>query len=742
MSGGKKGGKMKVADYYMSLHYGIAAGPLDEIRAVLVNDKEAWKGSLSDYAEVSINKPDLFGGPKKEGGLRGRMTYLPGNAGQVMPEFLANKLGLTSDTCPAYRGISSLFFTGNGNRDGFYWTTNSPYIGGTHVLGRRRPKVLNQSIAMIDGNDANPIHVIFEAMTNTDWGIGAPTSAFDVATFEACAQTCFDEKFGISILWTEQQDVETFVSNILTYVDGVVYVNPKNGLLSMRLIRFDYDPATLPVYDEKNMKLSNFQRKLWGETVNEIVVTWTNPENEQKETVSAQDLANIAMQGGIVSDANPYEGVRNADLAMRLATRDLRVASSPLMSCEATIDRSGYDITPGAVIKVSWKRHGMVEVIMRVGQVDYGKIGDSQIRVSLIEDVFSLDSQAYETPPGSSWIDPSEVPAPLSYTLPFTLPYYAAVNMGDGNTVAAMTPGRVLVGVLGGQPGQDTQEFILASEGADPLGNPVIGYGTALSITSRATISTALTFAVSSITTILGPTQGDSPAPGFLAILGTNDRDMEICVITNVVGNVITLRRGVLDTIPRAWPAGSQIWIVGPDSVIDDESVHIADVPLIFRALPVTSSGRLDYAAAPDILLDVTNRPWMPSRPANVKVNGLADGLLDATTLPSVTVTWNNRNRVMEDSVILDWDDATVAPESGQTTSILIADPVTGTVANRIDGLTGTSYALSTGDFGGLAFGRVKVISRRDGLDSLQGHGITVRVKSGYGYAYGLGYGN
>lgn len=740
--GGKKGSKIEIVEYYMSIHYGIANGPLDEIRAILINQKEAWKGSVSTQTTIDIDKPELFGGPKKEGGASGWANFLPGNASQVLPDFLANKMGLTSDTCPGYRGISSIYFTGKGNNNGFHWTTNTPYINGTWIVARRAPKVLNQAYAMIGGNDANVAHVMFEAMTNTDWGIGAPTSGFNMDSWLAASKTLFDEKFGISILWVEQQSVEDFVSTMLTYIDGVIFVNPKDGLLTLKLIRKDYDPETIPSFDDSNCKVTDFQRKLWGETVNEIVVSWTNPESEEEETVSAQDLANIAMQGGVVSDSNPYPGIRNADLAMDVCQRDLRVASAPLLSCIVEINREGYDVTPGSVIKVSNKKHGMVDVILRVGQVDYGKIGDSTIRCTTMEDVFSLDSQDYITPPSTSWIDPGQPPSPLVYALPFTLPYFVARNVADDATLASLNPGQVLVGLLGGQPGSDTAEFILAYEGVDPAGNPVTAYGTSLSTTSRGVISTALPFEVNSITTAIGLTQGDSPESGMLAILGTSDEDMEICVIQSVVGNILTLLRGALDTIPRAWPVGSPIWIVANDAVIDDESIYQDGQAVIWRPLTVTSKGRLPIADASTVTFEPTNRPWLPNRPANFKIEGLALGEFDASDLLTVTLTWANRNRVMEDALVLDWDDATIVPEEGQTTSVLILNPDTREVINRIDGLTGTSYEMSTGAVPGLTRAIVKLIAVRDGLDSLQGHEISLLVKGGYGYSYGFDYGS
>lgn len=742
---GSKSQKMEVVEYYMSIHYGIAAGPLDEIRAILVNEKEAWKGSISEQTEFSINKPDLFGGVKKEGGVSGKVTYLPGGAGQLIPEFLANKLGLTSATCPGYRGISSLWFTGNGN-EGFYWTANSPYIQGTWVVASRAPKSLNGSTAMMLDKDgkrslANPMHVMAEAIMNDDWGIGASASGLNITAFNQCAQTLYNEKFGISLLWTAAQSVEDFVSNILTYVDGVMYVNPRDGLLTPKLIRGDYDPDTLFEINPDNATLTNFQRKLWGETINEIVVEWTNPENEETETVSIQDLANIAIQGAVVSDKNPYEAIRDKDLAMEVAARDLRVASAPLASCEALVDRDAWDITPGSVCKLSWPKHGITSAVMRVGAVDYGKIGDSKIKVALMEDVFSLDTQAYDPPPTSGWIDPSENPRPLVYTLIFTLPYYMTRRMVDNNTLATLDDGEVIAGVLGSQTGSDTQEFTLASMGVDTLGQPVVEYGSELATQTRGVISTALPFAIESIVSISGMTSGDGLVNGAFAILGTTDENMEICLVKNVVGNNCTLVRGIFDTTPKEWPVGSPIWIFEDDAVIDDQEVHTAGELLVVRPLPTTSRGTLAYADGVNVEGRMTNRPWLPQRPADVKVANVAWGLVNGIGVNSFNVTWKNRNRLTEDTVILDWDDANVPVESGQTTSILVLNPVSRAVVSRQDGLTGTSYSLPRSAFGALSAGIVKVISVRDGQDSIQGHEILVKVSSGYGYGYGLNYG-
>ncbi|MEL4071744.1 phage tail protein [Ochrobactrum sp. GPK 3] len=750
----------------MSIHYGICAGPIDELRRIVVDEKEAWVGSLTSSADLSIQKESLFGGIKKEGGVSGTATYLAGDQNQEMPTILATKLGLTTDTCPGYRGISSIFFhngralpyQGGTNTEpttpieeivqllggmssgqgGFYWRANSPYVPGTWIEVKRTPKGLGTATAMI-GNDANPAHMLYETMTNTDWGMGAPSSSFDIQSFLGSAQTLFNENFGMSLVWTQQTEIQEFATTIINHIEGVIFVNPSNGLITLKLIRDDYDPDTLFTITPDNATLSSFQRKLWSETTNEIVVSWTNPENEETETVTAQDPGNIAMQGGVVSDSKNYVGIRNSDLAMKTAMRDLRVAASPLATCEAVVDRNAWNIVPGSVVKLTWPEHGAEEVVMRVGIVDYGKTNDSKVRVVLTEDVFSLPQGNYVTPPKSGWVNPSQTPTPMLYSLAFTLPYYFVRNLGTdftGNTYP-----EVAVGVLGAQTGNDTPEFALAFETMNAAGVPVIEEGATLTSTSRGTLDLAIAAEAVTSVAINDVTQGPGAFIGTFALLGTTDENMELAVITNIEGNIITLNRGVLDTTPKEWPADSPIWFIGENNVISDAETRIGGQSMEYRLLSITSKGMLSYADAGSVEADLTERPWLPSRPANVKINNIGYGLVDAVEATSISVTWANRNRLMEDAVVLKWTEGNTAPESGQTTTVSVFD-VAGNLITTHDGLTGTSFNLPKASFGTSSVGVVRITSKRDGLESLQGHEIKVKVANGgYGLAYGLNYG-
>ncbi|MEV5031651.1 hypothetical protein MRBLMC3_000834 [Sphingobium sp. LMC3-1-1.1] len=894
---GKSKPKVEVTEYYMSDHFGICIGPVDALKGLVIKEKTVWTGSLTEQASFEVNQPDLFGGIKKEGGIGGIVTYLPGNADQVLPDGLAQKLGRPNGaSCPGYRGIASIFFTGSTGLSsliggiitkavagrGFYWTANTPYLPGvwakiqrifkradgteqwypekaaigsigsgaapsaTHTIeltassesgvpgarggytisgfspsdivritqkvggaytvwsawptdgsnggntwmgrisvyangadthyfptlyptkaaaetalaavlpldltgassytiwiwddnpGDDREGLSLQADVYSTNADMNPAHIIRECLTDTVWGMGTPEPAIDDDSFTAAADTLFDESFGLSLLWVRQSKIEDFVQEILDHIQGVLYVDPSTGLLTLSLVRGDYDAETLDELTPDNCDLTNFSRKLWGDIVNEIIVTWTNPENEQEETITVQDDASIATQGGVVSDSRNYYGVRNAQLAMDLAMRDLRSAGQPLASCTAEVSREFWSKRPASVVKLTWPEYGLSELVMRVQSVEYGKPGDPTIKLELMEDVYGLDVGEYAAPPTTSWEDVSSDPEEASEIEILTLPYFFAAN----STVAAFvdTPEypEVLSGVLATSDNDDIYEAELWDEVTLSNSTPQWQSLGTLNIIGRGELVADLPFeaTTASVTfeNIIGQTFPTNA--GFVIIGEDGEAGNEIAQITADDGDY-DLARGVLDTVPRAWPAGTKVWFVDESTLFEDSLVRSSAEVVDYKILTRTSVNLLALEAATLQSYTLTDRPWLPNRPANVTAYGEAWSTqvdyIDATarTDPWVTVTWANRNRLDEDTVILTWTDATMTPETGQTTTIEIRD-FDGVLLTTHDGLSGTSFDVPDASFGGEMFVELRVYSERSDDDgdfvSLQSFSHWVQV--------------
>lgn len=842
MGKGSSKQQQEVNDYRMSLHYGICSGPV-ALREIKIDDKTVWTGRMADAGPIYINDPTLFGGPTKEGGVSGVAYFLPGKPDQVLPTGLAQRFGLTATTCPAFRGVASIFFVGSVEQPGgFLWSSNTPFIRPVKVKVERAPIGLDPTAAMlqssviatfsdltafadgfvthlsngiaglvgphivkisvtpgpdfirtltIDGTtiiqqpfiaddnnnhspgytityngegektlptsggtlnfadakivvagsgdltltvggdsnrNANAIHMIYECLTNTDWGMAAPEYLIDRANFELAAQKIYNEQFMLSIFWTQQDTVEKYVSEILDHILATFFVNPRTGLLSVLLLRDDYDFASLPEINPANARMKSFKRKLYGETTNEINVSWTNPATEKSETITYQDLANIEIQGAPVSDSRNYYGIRSAVLASQVAARDSASASAPLAAFDVELDRTMWDLLPGQVVRVNWPRYRLNNTVCRVMKIAYGKAGTPKITVSLMEDIFSISKPAIVTPPSSAWAGVAEDPAAMQFAQVFTLPYFLAVK----ETSTDHDYPAVLAGVLAYQPGGATTSYDLYTQRLQANGALDWQSVGAKTIVGRSTMLTPL-FAETT-TQIYGlPLTGEARGPqvnGLVVIGDGTDAATEIALLAayNSDTNTWTVNRGVLDTVPRAWPIDTPVWFVPQTSTIGDtlEVRSVGESPQ-YKLVSRTSRGVLPLENAPVVTGAMTARPHAPLRPANFKVNGIGFGNVDATGAASLELTWSTRNRLTEDTLVVGWDTAAVSPEYLQMTVVTIFRE-NGQPMITWRGLY-TENSLSVP----IAYVQeeqnvfVRVTSERSGIASIQGHGLWVR---------------
>lgn len=85
----------------LGMHMAIGIGPFDSIDKIEVGDQIAWDG-YSTGGQIYINKPDLFGGQKKQGGIVGYVDIEFGESDQPQNDYLVSVLG---EDIPAYRGV-------------------------------------------------------------------------------------------------------------------------------------------------------------------------------------------------------------------------------------------------------------------------------------------------------------------------------------------------------------------------------------------------------------------------------------------------------------------------------------------------------------------------------------------------------------------------------------------------------------------------------------------------------------
>jgi hypothetical protein len=580
--------------------------------------------------------------------------------------------------------------------------------------------------APVKNMDMNPAHIIRECLTDAVWGMGYHDSDIDDTSFTACADTFFTERFGLSITWYEEQEIEQFVSDIQRHADCYLYGSRSTGKFVLKAVRNDYDFDLIPLLTEDDiLEFTEIKRRMPSEATSSVLAKYYD---RPRRRTGADRITNTAqaMQstGNVPPKTNEYPAINRKDLAVRVGTRDVVALGSGLISGRIIVKRRD-DLNPGDPFRIVSERYKLAGEVMRVTSLTFGDGRDNKMGISLFQDVFKLSSSVIVGDGGSGggWEPPTTEPLPVSPRLVHEMPYREARQMVGMADLAAMLAGDANAGAIqiaGSSPSPDATNALIEVD----AGSGYEGTGDTLDFAPGAFLDGDLAIDTTEFP-VSGGVDLDKAVPGTLAaIVGDTPQTTEIVRVDVIAGSTLTVARGCLDTVPRAHIDGAAI-VFFDDISNSDFEIRTAGDTIAVKLLTATGSDTLDIAEAPDDTVTFDSRAIRPLRPADVQVNGTAYGIIISDGSADLDASWVERNRLTE-LAPLAWTDATVAAEAGQTTVIEVLDN-TEAVLTTHSGLTGTTFPVPVASFAGQSAGFIRIGSERDGFREWQAYQLKVQ---------------
>lgn len=723
--------------YYMGAHMVVCLSPtnnpVDELSEIYAGKRVAFNGQryeaeftiqgfrpretytpIGSPAPITANErvllaqPNLFGGKKREGGIVGYIDVLFGGAAQARNAYLQSKLG---NAIPAFRGLLSVVL----NR--CYVSAMTPYPKPwAFKVKRIAGKSWYPSKANINNGSANPIHIIYEALTE-EWAMAYPTSSINDANFKAAADTIYTEGFGLSMILAGQDTIEKFIQSVLNHINAILYVDPADGKFAIKLLRDDYDIGAAPSFNESNiLKIDSFERPSIAEMVNELVVIYRKRGEFQDSSITVHDLASIQAQGKVSQTVN-FPGIDSAENAALAGNRELKQRSTALARIKLQVNRRAWDLPIGGVFKFSWADFGIVNMPFRVLKINYGTIKKNAITIDAIQDIFAIPDNNYMVEQDSAWSDPAQEPVNFAIRKVTECTYFDVINSLPTYDAENIDPTATYVNAYFGTPDRYSSGGEIWTKIASTqydFEEDIDSYPNAVCVGVVEPWQT--TVPIASISSDI-----QDVVIGGQAYFG--DEIVRIDDIDTALG-FVELGRGCLDTVPVQHANATPIIFVGDDQIILQDDEYTSGTTVFVKGLMRTPLGLLELADATEMSITVSARQNKPYAPGQFKING---SYYPAAIIGDLVVSWAHRDRTLQTALpINDTLDASIGPEPGTTYTVKIYSH-TNVLLHTESGVTGTSYTYTNAneiaDAGSLQSSlRVTVEAVRGGVSSHQMH--------------------
>lgn len=571
----------------------------------------------------------------------------------------------------------------------------------------RTARVKANLINNFDALDINPIHKIREILTD-DTAMGKPESDVNSANFMKAADQIWDEGLGISWAIDEKLCIEA-IEELCYHIEAGIRVNRQTGLYEMVLFRDDWF-AEDEIHDISENKIKDLSLEIMNsdDVVNQLNVTYYDRERIKNSTFSVYENGSILTMGHTNAESVEFPYFMNMRNAEIMANWKLKQFSTPAWSGSFTTGWkearkwNRYDL-----IRLPWSSKWNGTILVRIMKINLGNGTDNTVTIDF-EEVIPYSGEMNTSIVVDAPINAAPQPPQPSTNAVFEAPYYLTVlRAGQTNADLELSnnPDIGYVAAIAAKPQSNSLNALLYTDGGIGEFEQVsrLDYCDILQL-DQPIIETTASFTVTGVLT-------QTATSNNLILL--NDELMGF-VSFDAETKVLTVKRGVLDTIPRKHSSGSLFVFDLPDVAFDSTQYSQSEI-VRAQVLTTTPSGIQEFGIR-GVSVGIEARAIKPYPPANVKFNGnhFPETVLVASDL---TVTWSHRNRVQQTGgEPLSWFESSVTLEVGVTYSLELS--TMDGVLLSVNDIAADSYLIPEVTLIPNRAHKLKLWSVRDGFES------------------------
>lgn len=670
----------EIVGYRIDMQFGLCLGPSVKLRAIYYDNKIVWQGNIGPArTELNVGATEFS---------TGDIVFAGGQFDQAVDPYVD---ALVTQALNAYVGVA-------------YIILKSVDISSLKQFSfevERFPDPLSLGGSNRIDDDINTVTAIVDVITNSWGGCGFSSSELNLSTFTSAAAIVHSEGNMCGLYNQQPASGTDLLEVLLDQIDAVLYENPTNGLVEIKLKRLtsDITGAVLIGSDHDIVALSRHEKRSFESVPNMARATYTDRSNGYAETpLLVYNLAAVSAEPNnkdVVSLS--YPAVMNGELAMELVARDMGQVSVPVNGFNITTKTKGDSVVPGQIVRLTIPDYGYYNTPFVISKKRTQPVTVNSVVLECYEFPSNRNNVLFSPPEETFFVPVDTNPyAPLSVRM-FSATYWHWLNKvlsdvsnpnrtqlivdrsAHPNRVDTVETDRPIMLIEAANSAQyDSVIYLNNYPGeTDPVIAQMGNYAGAsfAFYNNKGTLVTAISrydgFTTGLVDVVVEGLPEDTIFGNIVPSGDPNVPQMNAQIQVFINDEILTFRdysytgpdqwtffdcwRGILDTVAGDHDVGDVVYVSSAEYVRQNMPNTRHEIPetytpewaLIGR---VEKNGKSYYSSLNSALVDdswsSTDRVQRPLRPHNAKIGGVRSSTETLLVVgDSVTVSWLTRSR-------------------------------------------------------------------------------------------------